>query len=214
MGRVDTTLLKIGLTGGIASGKSSVCTLFEHFSVPIIDADIIARQLVAPNQQAHSEIIKRFGKEILHTDDTLNRHKLRQLIFSDPIAKKNLENILHPKIRQQITLHADQQNTPYLILAIPLLIESKMTDLVDRILVIDIAPDPQLRRLQQRDGVSLQQAQLIIESQCSQTERLAYADDIIDNNSDISSLKKQAQRLHKKYIKLANGCQHSHSHGQ
>jgi dephospho-CoA kinase len=197
-------LLKIGLTGGIASGKSTVCALFETFSVPIIDADTIALQLVEPNMPAHSEIVLKFGKEILNIDNRLNRKKMRQLIFSDPSAKHSLEDILHPKIRQQLILQTHQYHAPYIILAIPLLFEAKMTDLVDRTLVIDIHDDLQLERLQQRDKIPAQQAQAMIKAQCSQQQRLASADDIIDNNNDITSLKSQVELLHKKYIKLAN----------
>lgn len=207
-------MLKIGLTGGIASGKSTVCALFEHYQVPIIDADLIARQLVEPDKKAHSEIAHHFGKNILQSDNTLNRKKLRQLIFSDPVAKQALENILHPKIRQQLILQSQQQRASYIILAIPLLIESKMYDLVDRILVIDIEPSLQLQRLQQRDGSSSDQAQAMVSAQCSQKQRLAHANDIIDNNDDPTTLSKKIELLHQKYINLSNGCQHSNSHGQ
>jgi len=208
-------LLKIGLTGGIASGKSTVCTLFEHYNkAPIIDADVIARHLAEPDKEAYAEIVHHFGGEVLQSDKTLNRKKLRQLIFSDPTAKQALENILHPKIRQQVILQSQQQQACYIILAIPLLIESKMYDLVDRILVIDIDPSLQLQRLQQRDNISAYQAQVMIDAQCSQQQRLAHADDIIDNNNDADALGKQIQLLHQKYIKISNGCQHSNSHGQ
>ncbi len=207
-------MLKIGLTGGIASGKSTVCALFERYQVPIIDADLIARQLVEPDEEAYSEIIQRFGQAILQKDKTIHRKKLRQLIFSDPTAKQDLENILHPKIRQQLILKSQQQCASYIILAIPLLIESKMYDLVDRIVVIDINPDLQLSRLQRRDDSSSEQAQIMINSQCSQEQRLARADDIINNNSEPVALNNQVEQLHKKYIKLSNGCQHANSHGQ
>jgi dephospho-CoA kinase len=207
-------LLKVGLTGGIASGKSTVCALFAHYKIPIIDADLIARQLVEPNKIAYVEIIQNFGQKILQKDKAINRKKLRQLIFSDPTAKQTLENILHPKIRQQLILQSQQQHTPYIILAIPLLIESKMYDLVDRILVIDIEPSLQLQRLQQRDGSSSDQAQAMVSAQCSQKQRLAHANDIIDNNDDPTTLSKKIELLHQKYINLSNGCQHSNSHGQ
>jgi dephospho-CoA kinase len=207
-------LLKIGLTGGIASGKSTVCALFERYEVPIIDADLIARQLVEPNEEAYSEIIQCFGQAILQKDKTINRKKLRQIIFSDPASKQILENILHPKIRQQLILKVQQLYAPYIILAIPLLIESNMHNLVDRTLVIDIAPGLQLKRLQQRDKISQKQAQAMINTQCSQEQRLAYADDIIDNNNQPATLGKQTELLHQKYIKISNGCQRPHSHGQ
>ena len=199
-------MLQIGLTGGIASGKSTVCTLFENFSIPIIDADNIARQLVEPGMAAHSEIVLTFGKAILNPDSSLDRKNMRQLIFSDPSAKRSLEAILHPKIRQQLVLQTQQYHAPYIILAIPLLFEAKMTDLVDRILVIDIHADLQLARLQQRDNIPPQQALAMINAQYSQQQRLVSADDIIDNNNDLNALNIQVDLLHKKYIKLANNC--------
>ena len=211
-------MLKIGLTGGIASGKSTVCTLFEHYNVPIIDADLIARQLVEPGNEAYSEIVHYFGPEILHNDNSLslNRKELRQRIFSDPAAKQNLETILHPKIRQQLILQSQQQHAAatYIILAIPLLVESKMSDLVDRTLLVDIGPSLQLKRLQQRDEISSDLAHIMIDAQCSPQRRLASADDVIDNNDNLAALSKQIKLLHQKYIKLSNGCQRSNSQGQ
>ncbi|PHS29753.1 MAG: dephospho-CoA kinase [Methylophaga sp.] len=209
-------MLKIGLTGGIASGKSTVCSLFADYNVPIIDADIIARQLVEPSNEAYSEIVHYFGKEILQNDNSLNRKKLRQRIFSDPAAKQTLETILHPKIRQQLILQSQQQHAAaaYIILAIPLLVESKMSDLVDRTLVIDVDPSLQLKRLQQRDEISSDLAHTIINAQCSPKRRLASADDVIDNNGNLAALSEQIKLLHQKYIKLSNGCQRSNSQGQ
>lgn len=211
-------MLKIGLTGGIASGKSTVCALFEHYKVPIIDADLIARQLVEPGNEAHAEIVHHFGLKILQTDNSfsLNRKELRQRIFSDPTEKQALEAILHPKIRQQLILQSQQRHAEaaYIILAIPLLVESKMSDLVDRTLVIDIEPSLQLKRLQQRDGISSDLAHTMINAQCSPKRRLASADDVIDNNDNPAALSKQIQLLHQKYIKLSNGCQRSNSQGQ
>lgn len=207
-------MLKIGLTGGIASGKSTVCALFERHSIPIIDADIIARQLVEPSEKAYDEIIHTFGQDIVEKNGKLNRGKLRSLIFSDNLAKLQLEKILHPKIRQQLILYSQQQHAPYCILAIPLLIESKMNDLVDRILIVDLSLDQQLKRLQKRDDSSLLQAQLIINAQCDRKQRLTNADDVIDNNGESDLLEKQVDLLHQKYIKLANSCQRPNSQGQ
>ncbi|NOQ94553.1 MAG: dephospho-CoA kinase [Methylophaga sp.] len=196
-------MLRIGLTGGIASGKSTICQLFSALDVPIIDADIIARQLVEPDQVAFTEIVACFGSDILLPDGTLNRSSLRKRIFSDPTAKKQLEEILHPKISQQLQLQSDRYNSAYCILAIPLLIESKLQQSVDRILVIDISEQQQLERLCQRDKSSLKDAQLIIDSQCSREQRLAFADDIIINNSSIDNLNQIVFNLDQKYRKLA-----------
>lgn len=207
-------MLKIGLTGGIASGKSTVCALFERYSTPIIDADLIARRLVEPNEDAYSEIIDVFGQAIIQNDGKLNRIKLRNLIFSDPVAKQQLEKILHPKIRRQLILQGQQQQTPYCIFAIPLLIESNMKSVIDRVLVIDLNVEQQLQRLQKRDAISHSQARLMIEAQCDHKQRLANADDIINNNGVTDALNKQVKTLHQKYNNLAKSCQRSNSQGQ
>lgn len=211
-------MLKIGLTGGIASGKSTVCRLFAQHGIPIIDADIIARQLVEPQQEAYSEIIQSFGNEVCLSNGELNRQYLRKLIFSDDKAKQQLEMILHPRIRLQLFEQSNSFNTPYCILAIPLLIESEMRNLVDRILLIDIDLSLQLTRLCERDNMTLDDAQLIIDSQVSRQLRLACADDIITNNNEVQNLTQHVDDLHKKYLSLANNppasCQHKHSHGQ
>jgi dephospho-CoA kinase len=211
-------MLKIGLTGGIASGKSTVCRLFAQHGIPIIDADIIARQLVEPRQEAYIEIIQSFGNDVCLPNGDLNRQYLRKLIFSDDQAKKQLEMILHPRIRLQLFEQSNAFNTPYCILAIPLLIESEMTNLVDRILLIDIDLSLQLTRLCERDNMTIDEAQLIINSQVSRQQRLTCADDVIANNNGPQNLAQHVEDLHKKYLSLANNptasCQHKHSQGQ
>ncbi|MDC9725386.1 MAG: dephospho-CoA kinase [Gammaproteobacteria bacterium] len=211
-------MLKIGLTGGIASGKSTICQLFAELGIPIIDADIIARQLVEPDQIAFTEIVEYFGGNVLLEDGSINRSLLRKRIFSDPEAKKRLESILHPKISQQLQLQSDAKNSTYCILAIPLLIESNLQKSVDRILVIDISKQQQLERLCQRDSTSPEEGQQIINSQCSREQRLSFADDIIINTSSIDTLHTLVLNLDKKYRKLAlcqtGSCQHTDSHGQ
>jgi len=211
-------MLKIGLTGGIASGKSTVCRLFSQHDIPIIDADVIARQLVGPQQEAYNEIIRTFGHDICLPNGELDRQYLRQLVFSDDKAKQQLEIILHPRISLQLIQQSNALNTPYCILAIPLLIEADMTELVDRILVIDIDLSLQLTRLCERDNMTIDDAQLIINSQKNRQQRLACADDVISNNNALKHLKKRVDNLHKKYLSLANNssssCQHNDSHGQ
>jgi len=211
-------MLKIGLTGGIASGKSTVCRLFSQYGIPIIDADVIARQLVEPKQEAYNEIIRTFGNDICLPNGELNRQHLRKLIFSDGNAKLQLERILHPRIRLQLFQQSNVLNAPYCILAIPLLIEAEMTELVDRVLLIDIDLPLQLTRLCERDNISVGDAKLIINSQVNRQQRLSCADDIIANNNGTENLKKQVDELHKKYLSLANNspssCQHNDSHGQ
>jgi len=211
-------MLKIGLTGGIASGKSTICHLFSHHGVAIIDADIIARQLVKPNQLAFTEIVATFGQGVIQADGQLDRSALRQRIFSDPQAKIQLEQILHPKISEQLQQQSDALNVSYCILAIPLLIESKLQHSVDRILVIDIEKQRQLERLCLRDKMTVTEAKAMINSQCSREQRLAFADDVIANNQSVEKLNTIISDLDQKYRKLANsptsGCQHANSHGQ
>jgi len=211
-------MFKIGLTGGIASGKSTACRLFAQHGIPIIDADVIARQLVEPNQEAYNEIVDVFGSKICGPNGELNRTYLRQLIFTDAIAKQQLEMILHPRIRLQLIQQSNTLNTPYCILAIPLLIEAKMAELVDRILVIDIDLSLQITRLCRRDNVTIDNAQSIINSQASRQQRLDCADDVIANNNGFENINKRVDNLHKKYLSLANNssssCQHNDSHGQ
>lgn len=196
-------MLKIGLTGGIASGKSTVAQLFEHYDIPIIDADIIARQLVKPKQAAFDEIVQLFGQHIVQADGTLNRKSLRQLIFSDNAAKQQLEHILHPKIRQQFIQQSNQQRAPYCIVVIPLLVEANMKDIVDRVLVVDLEPKQQFKRLCERDDISQHDAQLIINNQCNRQQRLDVADDVINNNSSPEHLSQTVTKLHQKYCALA-----------
>lgn len=197
-------MLKIGLTGGIASGKSTVCQLFSQLNITIIDSDQIARDLVQPGEIALTEIVTVFGSGVLLSDGALDRIALRHHIFSDPIAKKQLEKILHPKISDQLTLQSNKAKTPYCILDIPLLIESKLQSSVDRILVIDLDEEEQLKRLCLRDAISPSNAQKILASQCSRTERLYFSHDIILNDKTAVFLEQQVADLHKKYLKLIN----------
>lgn len=196
-------MLKVGLTGGIASGKSTVCQLFSGHGITIVDADIIARQLVEPNQPCLTNIVQTFGEQIRLANGELDRPQLRQLIFSNPKAKKQLENILHPKIREQLIQQSNAANSPYCILSIPLLIEADMTDLADRTLVVETSPEQQLKRVCQRDNISTEQAKAIISSQSSPAQRKAIADDIIHNTKSAETLSTLVENLHKKYIDIA-----------
>jgi dephospho-CoA kinase len=204
-------MLKVGLTGGIASGKSTVSQLFSVLGIEIIDADLIARQLVAPNQPCLEKITQAFGKQILLNNGELDRLQLRQLIFSNPDAKHQLEAILHPKIRQQLLIQSDNSSSPYCILSVPLLVEAKMTSLVNRILILEIDPDEQLKRLCQRDNISHSRAMDIVAAQSSPQQRTSVADDVIINNNSPSELNTVVENMHKKYLNLAKtistGCQ-------
>ncbi len=192
-------MLTIGLTGGIGSGKSTVSTLFAELGVPVIDADVAAREVVEPGEPALSEIAARFGEEILNPDGTLNRSKLREAVFADPTARKELEAILHPRIRSRMAEQLSALEAPYTILSIPLLVESGGAYNLDRVLVIDLPEDEQLNRVCQRDGIGREQAAAILQAQCSRSERLAIADDVIENSGDLAALKAQVLALHRKY---------------
>jgi dephospho-CoA kinase len=196
-------MFKVGLTGGIASGKSTVCQLFSEYKVDIIDADIISKELVQPGQQCLSEIEDSFGSDFLTEKGELDRRRLRTFIFNDPTAKKRLEQIMHPRIRQRIAYLSEQTQSSYVILSIPLLIESNMQNLVDRILVVDISRKKQLERLCRRDDIDQQLAEQMINSQVSRAHRLSYADDVIDNNGQQTALALNVKLLHNQYLNQA-----------
>lgn len=196
-------VFRVGLTGGIASGKSTVSQLFAAHDIDIIDADIIARELCQPGRVSYHAIVEHFGKQVLLEDMQLNRPALRELIFSDPQARQQLERILHPAIRQQMFQQSDETSSPYCILVIPLLIEANMQSCVDRILVVNVDNQSQLSRLQERDNLSAAQATQQIAAQLGPAQRLQYADDIIDNSTGNDSLKFQVSQLHALYCQLA-----------
>ena len=198
-------MLKIGLTGGIGSGKSTVANYFNQlYTVPIIDADIIARQLVAPQQPALLQLVQLFGSQILTAKGELNRHQLRTLIFTDKQKKKQLEMLLHPLIYQEMQQQFEQQTAPYSLLCIPLLIETQMLTFVDHTLVIDCTIATQIQRVKQRDNLSESQILMMIQSQVSREIRLSYADTIIDNSNSNISLAEPIEKLHNYYLSLSN----------
>jgi dephospho-CoA kinase len=197
-------LLKIGLTGGIASGKSAVSRKFVGLGIHIIDADNIARALVQPGQPAFLEIIQVFGTDLIQPDGFLNRAKLRTQIFTNSQQRHQLETILHPRIRQEMQQQVTQQQAPYCILSIPLLLETQQMDLVDRVLVVDCTTELQRTRLQHRhNSLTPDQIDQILATQATRPARLAIANDVIDNNSDLNYLKQQVITLHNFYLTLA-----------
>lgn len=198
-------MLKIGLTGGIGSGKTTIANLFAQLGVPILDADIAARAVIAPGMPALQEIARHFGPEVLNTDGTLNRAKMREIIFNHPREKIWLEKLLHPLIRVYLQEQVNALDSPYCILVIPLLLENKRAIPVDRVLVIDAPIDVRLKRIQQRDQVSLEEAKRMVKTQLTRKQRLAAADDIINNNSNTLSatLLEQVNALHQFYLSLA-----------
>lgn len=192
-------VLKIGLTGGIGSGKSTVCKIFSEFGVPVIDADIIAHSLVRPGMPALEEIAKTFGKELISNDGTLDRKKIRDLIFTNETERKKLEDILHPAVYKEISVQVENINSKYCIISIPLLIETDASDTVDRILVIDVPRELQLQRASNRDKTNKNIIESIIDSQISREDRLAAADDIVNNDGNIENLHRQISGLHEYY---------------
>jgi len=196
-------MFRVGLTGGIASGKTTVCRYFSELGIDIFDADIIARELVKVGMPCYQQIIQQFGLSFLLTDKTLDRAKLRALIFSDPTAKKTLEDILHPHIEQELISQSKLSQSAYCILSIPLLAESKARYPLERILVINTSAEQQLERLRERDNLSVDDALSIITQQASHPDRKAIADDILENDSNTNTLKKQVSILHQKYLQLA-----------
>lgn len=194
----------MGLTGGIGSGKTTVANGFSALGVPVIDTDVLARELVEPGQPALDEIISTFGTEVTTADGRLDRNYMRQLIFTDPARKAQLEAILHPKIRQRIrTLLADIRSA-YCIVVIPLLFETRQTDLVDRILVVDSPEKEQLTRVAARDSLSDNAIMAIINSQANRNTRLTAADDIIVNDRGMSELTGHIQKLHRYYMDITH----------
>ncbi len=196
-------MLRIGLTGGIGSGKTTVADMFANHGVPIIDADEIARALVDPYQPAYAEIIETFGKDIVDSDGSIDRDKLRQLVFDDAQRRQKLEAILHPRVRTEIHHQSMELDAPYCIIVIPLLIEANQLDLVERVLVVDLDEDTQLQRVSARSGLSEAEVRKIIAAQIERNERLRHADDVIENNSDLASLEAQVEKLHRRYLTLA-----------
>lgn len=192
------------MTGGIGSGKTTVANGFSALGVPVIDTDVLARELVEPGQPALAEIISTFGTIATTADGRLDRNYMRQLIFTDPARKTQLEAILHPKIRQRIrTLLADIRSA-YCIVVIPLLFETRQTDLVDRILVVDSPEKEQLTRVAARDSLSDNAIMAIINSQANRNTRLAAADDIIVNDRGMSELTGHIQKLHRYYMDITH----------
>ena len=197
---------KVGLTGGIGSGKSTVATMFGEYGITVIDSDEISHQLTQPGGDAIEAIRAEFGDSYLATSGALDRGRMRQLVFADSMAKQRLEAILHPLIRLQMLAReaASSELSPYLLLAIPLLFESvNYLPLVQRTLVVDCAETIQIDRTIQRSGLTEQQVRAIMTAQISRAERLRWADDVIRNNADREALRLQVAHFHRLYIDLS-----------
>ncbi len=195
--------LTVGLTGGIGSGKTVVSDRFASHGVPVIDTDLIARELVELGQPALAEIAVEFGPECLDAAGNLDRAALRARVFVDLAGRQRLEAILHPRIRAVAQARTAALDAPYGVLVIPLLVETKMVDLVDRVLVVDVAEAEQLRRVMQRDRMSESEARRILAAQASRSQRLALADDVLENSGDLASLDRRVADLHQHYLSMA-----------
>jgi len=193
----------VALTGGIASGKTLVSDEFIRLGVPVIDTDIIAHQLVEPGQAALTEIADAFGPGVVDESGQLNRQKMRSLIFSDTEKRKELETILHPKIRQSVEQAIAKVTFAYCVLVVPLLVESSAYPNVNRVLVVDVEPETQIRRLMARDHCTRDQAEQALASQASRKQRLSIADDVLENSGSPRQALHEVAKLHKKYLQLA-----------
>jgi len=195
---------RIGLTGGVASGKSTVADQFAKLGVPVIDTDIIAREVVQRGQPALEEIREKFGDSFISADGHLDRAAMRAAIFSNRDARLDLEAILHPRISIETKCRANDAGGKYQIIVVPLLVESALRDFVDRILVVDCSKEAQMKRLIKRDNESVAQALRIIATQASQESRLEIADDIIRNDEGIDAMQIKVTELHRRYRRLAS----------
>ncbi len=196
-------MFTVGVTGGIGSGKSSAADRFKQLGVPVIDADVVARQIVEPGMPALQEIINTFGESVASDRGKLDRAALRKIIFSDSSRKSQLEAILHPRIYDEILRLLSELSTPYAIVVIPLLAESKREYPLDRILVIDVPSDVQISRVTTRDGQSTEEVERIISSQASRYSRLAIADDVIENIGSKDDLYERVDAMHLTYLEYA-----------
>jgi len=196
-------MMVIALTGGIGSGKSSVASQLAALGVPVIDTDAISHQLTAPGGAALAEIAQAFGPEVMSADGSLDRAALRRLVFRDEAARKRLEAILHPRIRTRMQELLAAVEAPYAVLVIPLLLETGQADFADRVLAVDLPEAEQVRRVRARSGLDIEEIRRIIASQAPRSARLARADDIIDNSGDPRALREQVERLHRRFLRLA-----------
>ncbi len=197
-------MLKVGLTGGIGCGKSTVCDYFSKLGIPIIDTDVLSRQAVAKGSTTLNTLAREFGSDILLADGSLDRTKMRDLVFSDPEKLQKLESIVHPVIRKLLSQELDKLNAVYVIIAIPLLLEKNWHSAVDRILVIDCPIELQMQRTLKRDDNTEVGIQRIIDVQTSREQKIEAADDVICNDSNLDTLHNRIEQLHLYYTQLAS----------
>jgi dephospho-CoA kinase len=195
--------LRIGLTGGIASGKSLVADMFAARGAAVIDTDVIARDLVRPGEPALQDIVQQFGADILDADGRLDRRRLRELVFADGAKRRALEAILHLRIRREAIRQSAAAGGAYQIIVVPLLVESPLRQFMDRILVVDCSEQTQLERLLERDTETEEQARRILAAQADRKTRLGAADDVLDNDGTKEEAATQVEHLHRRYLELA-----------
>lgn len=193
----------VGLTGGIASGKSTVAERFAAHDIDVIDADALAREVVAPGEPALAQLVREFGDEILDPDGALDRPRVRERAFADDAFRRRLERVTHPAIALRMQARLQASRSPYTILMVPLLVETGQHRLVQRVLVVDLPPEAQRSRLMQRDEVDATQAEAAIAAQAARERRLALADDIIDNHHSRSAIAAAVDELHEAYLRMA-----------
>jgi len=191
---------RIALTGGIASGKSTVARLFQALGAQLIDTDQIARELVQPSSPVLARLVDRFGSGILTPEGALDRAQLRHIAFADERARADLDALMHPAIRAEVALRSAAASGPYQLIAIPLLAETGTQDQYDRVLLVDCDPQLQLRRLMLRDGLAASDAQRILAAQATREMRLGIAHDVIHNEGDVAALAQQVEVLHRTYL--------------
>ncbi|MFO1494652.1 MAG: dephospho-CoA kinase [Lysobacterales bacterium] len=193
----------VGLTGGIASGKSAVAAALVQLGATLVDTDVIAREVVEPGSEGLAAVCARFGPDVLTADGSLDRAALRRRVFEDAPARQSLEAILHPRIRAVAAAQVGAAAGPYVVLAVPLLVESAQYDWVQRVLVVDCDPASQRARLQARDGISVDLADRMLAAQADRPARLACADEVIRNTGSLDALQRQARCCHRRYLTLA-----------
>ncbi len=194
----------VGLTGGIGSGKSAAASLFEALGAAVVDTDVIAHELTAPGGAAIESIRNAFGDEVIDARGALDRAAMRRKVFADASAKARLEAILHPMIRAEADRRSAAARAPYVVLVVPLLVESGgYRSRVRRVAVVDCPEEVQVARVMSRSGLSAEEARAIMAAQVSREQRLAVADDVIDNGGDLAALRPQVEALHRRYLEMA-----------
>lgn len=202
---ISVAVIKVGLTGGIGCGKSAAIQMFQEKGIPVIDADLIAKQVVKPKQPALQQIVKHFGSGVLQTDGSLDRKALGKIVFNNTDKLKQLEAILHPIIRKEIEKEMEAKahtNQVYIIVDVPLLLEQNYQALFDQIVVVDCKPEQQIKRVMNRDSISSEQVRVIMSKQAERKQRLAIADNVLANTGSLDKLREQVDQYHNKLVRL------------